>query len=271
MTEHEDIEKLLRDARLTTTTKLDKRINTNAETALRKSHTMPGPLKVKERILTMKPIKKIAVAAVVVLGVSVVLGLFTRGNVDHGVLFADVVDKMSDVQSLSFDGIERMPGRPDRLYHIDISGARFREAKAGGSIAIADGTQGTIMILYPTRKHAHIKNENRQFGYRRPIDFVLEAIDKLREAKTEDLGSKQLEGQTLVGFRAAVDDPDRGNIQLDIWVNVETRYPVRVDVLYKDLGRSVVLHNIKWNPELDDSLFDMTPPPGYTAGTGQFK
>ena len=164
-----------------------------------------------------------------------------------------------------------MPGRPDRLYHIDVSGARFREVKAGGTIAIADGTQGTIMILYPATKHAQIKNENRQFGVGRPIDFVLGAIDKLREAKTEDLGSKQLEGRTVVGFRADVDDPDRGDIQVDIWVNLETRYPVRVDILYKDQGRSLVAHNIKWNPELDDSLFDTTPPPGYTAGPSQFK
>ncbi len=262
MTKHDEIEKLLRQARLTTTAKLDKKININVETELRKRHSMPVPLKVKERILTMKLIKNIAVAAVIMLGVSIVIGLFSIGDTGSNILFADVIDQMQNVQSLSLDISLTVPDKPERLYHNDISGARYRKTSSNGTIQIADGNQGKIIDLNPTNKSAYIRTYKSEG--KRPIDFVLDYIDKLREAKTDDLGKKVLEGRTVVGFRAIMTDGINREQQIDTWVDLDSHYPVRIEMFYKEQGAKLVMYNFKWNPELDESLFDMTPPPEYT-------
>ena len=51
--------------------------------------------------------------------------------------------------------------------------------------------------------------------------------------------------------------------EIDIWVDLETHYPMRIEMLYKKQGVSLVMHKITWNPQLDDSLFDLKPPSGY--------
>ena len=264
MTEREEMEKLLRHARLTTTIELDKKINANAETALQKGLTMSGTLKLKERVLTMKLIKKVAVAAVIVLVFSALLvGLFTTGNAGSGVVFAEVVDQMQNVQSLSLDATLSRPGKPEQNFHNDISGERYRKTGSNGTIQIADGNQGKSISLNPTDKSAYIRTYKSEGN--RPIEFILGFIDKLRKVKTEDLGRKELGGRTVVGFRAQMTDDIQREQQIDTWVDLESHYPVQIEILYKKHGVKLVMYNFTWNSRLDDSLFDMTPPPEYTV------
>ncbi len=219
--------------------------------------------KFKERNYIMKQITRIAVAAIVVIGVVGVFSLLTGGNNDSGVVFAEVISKIEKAQSMSVDASITMPDRPDRQYHNDISEARYRKTSSHGTIQIADGIQGKLINLNPTNKTAVIMAYKSEGS--RPIDFVLNFIDELREAKTDDLGQKTLDGKKVVGFRAKKTDGAQREQQIDIWIDIDSKWPVLIEMLYLGSDTRLIMKNFIWNPDLDDELFDMTPPPGYTV------
>ena len=86
----------------------------------------------------------------------------------------------------------------------------------------------------------------------------------------EPLGDKMIDGQEVTGFRirraSLVDDLDDHSVW-EIWADSETAQVVRVDIHHeRDQGGRVTLVDFNFDADLDDSLFDLQPPSGYTVG-----
>ena len=220
----------------------------------------PKARTIREGSFKMNRITRFAAAIAIVAGIAGLAVWLFIGNGVSSVAFGEVVKNMQDAQSLSFDAILRRPDKPEVRYHNDISGARYRKTSSSGTIQIADGEQGKLLDLDPSRKRAHIRSYEAEAAG--PIDFLLAYVEKLRTEQIENLGRKDLDGQEVVGFRAQTTDAIQREQQISVWVDPGTRYPVRIETLYVEDGVSLVIYNFAWNPNLDESLFRMTAPEG---------
>jgi len=84
---------------------------------------------------------------------------------------------------------------------------------------------------------------------------------KLSAGAVEDLGRVELDGQSVRKLQSHKDKRIT-----TVWVNPETSYPVQIEHKWTDQNRSPVMHtSIQIDTELDDALFSLEPPEGYTV------
>lgn len=87
-------------------------------------------------------------------------------------------------------------------------------------------------------------------------DYLLE----LSSGAVEDLGRVKLNGQSLRMLRS-----QKGNRVTTVWVDPKTNYPVQIENAWADQKRpSVMFTSIQIDTELDDALFSLEAPEGYT-------
>jgi len=72
----------------------------------------------------------------------------------------------------------------------------------------------------------------------------------------EELGKQQIDGRTLLGFRAT-----HPEAEITIWADPETALPVRVEQVSGQMR--VICRNLQFDVPLDESLFSMEVPEGY--------
>jgi hypothetical protein len=266
-----DIEEQLGRFQRTTSAELDQHILNDAFAAMTSASEGPPTIPTKTRIFTMKRISRIAVAAAIVLGVVGTITWLTSTNGGASIVFADVVANAKKASSLSLDGVFRQPGEAEVRYHIDAMGARYRKANlTNGMLQVADGDQGKLMqiVLHkPADPDKAPWKSVRITPYKtetdNPIEMILGKIDEFIAGEVETLGEKVLDGRQVRGFRANITDKIQRRQTIEVWVDIETNYPVQMEIFYGKAGVQMIFTKFVWNPELDDSLFDLTPPEGY--------
>jgi len=132
---------------------------------------------------------------------------------------------------------------------------------AGGTISIGDYAQKKGLTINPPMKEfTEIDLSNLSTGHL-DIGLMIEKLRTLPDRADEELGEREMDGQTLRGFRVTEDNRDKS-----VWVDSETGDLVRIesDTEFGDgLSASIVLTDFQFNVDLDDSLFSLTPPDGY--------
>lgn len=89
---------------------------------------------------------------------------------------------------------------------------------------------------------------------------IRDGLLRLTARAVEDLGIVELDGQSVWLLRSRTDKRI-----ITVWVNPETSYPVQIEQKWADPNRPpVIWSSIKIDTELDDELFSLEPPEGYT-------
>jgi hypothetical protein len=101
-------------------------------------------------------------------------------------------------------------------------------------------------------------------------DFV-EQLRSLPQTADEVLGEQWTGERKLIGYRLRKAPPN-GSIpglkELDIWIDAGTREADHVDISIQEPGKpahQMHIQNIRAGAAVNRSLFDLTPPEGYTA------
>jgi hypothetical protein len=84
--------------------------------------------------------------------------------------------------------------------------------------------------------------------------------------KVESLGEKEIDGRQAVGYRKRTNMAD-----MTLWADPKTAQLVRVDYEYADAGGRGHMSNVRYDVELDPSLFSLEPPAGYDVQTQTVK
>lgn len=185
-------------------------------------------------------------------------------------MFADVVKKLQSVQSFSMDILLERPDKPatrdkpdrrERRYHIDQDGRRYCKTNSAGRITIVNN--GTALSLDAETKEARF--QARRPDDKHPIDELLAILKGWKVNQAEDLGEKVVDGQNTKGFRTFVDTPGEREYTVEVWYDSETSFPVQIDMQYKNHKVHMTYSKFRWNPKLDESLFELTVPPGYAV------
>ena len=105
-------------------------------------------------------------------------------------------------------------------------------------------------------------------------------IERLRQAKSADatfVGKELIDGYYTSKFKMPVKDVSvfqdakqygfGAKFEMTVWIDVETKLPVRIEIRHPKNSARIVFESLKWNEALDESLFDTTIPPGFAKTT----
>jgi hypothetical protein len=212
------------------------------------------------RTIMKSPITKLAAAAVIIVGVLTVMhfvGLSTTT-----VTFAEVIKPILNAQTAILDTIigEEEAGTP--VIHDMVRGSRIRRTLSNmeGIVAIIDLQEGRILQLTLEKKEAayiDLKDWSSIPNYMERLRNVITGLQEHPEFAVEELGEQEIAGQRLIGFRAM-----HPKAEITIWADPETALPVRIESTGGQM--KLITKNLKFDVPMDESLFSMDLPEGYT-------
>jgi len=218
------------------------------------------------RLIMRSPMAKVAVAAVVVIALALGFHAFLGGGA--GTAFAQVVEQLQNAQTLVYSlvtitGQDEMPTvRTDIAFKEPGS---LRTATADGYVTVIEATDAGvtgISIVPPMKQYLEFEfsfadmADNSETG-----PYV--SVEKLRALPAqadEMLGRKQIDSRTLEGFRVTEDDAT-----ITVWIDPKTGELARAEMTFASApGMNMIMTDFQFDVPLDDSLFNLAPPAGYT-------
>lgn len=237
----------------------------------------------KEKFLAMNTTAKITIAATVLIVVGGLLPWLAPSG-GTALAFTNVAEALANIRTATWNfsvetespqgkmtingkSMYLAPSRerremPDHVHAANESGT----AISLGSVEIFDYQKSESISLTPTTKMARVlKYENLpadgpSYSFEHLQRMVSDAQDG-RVDKVENLGKRTIEGRETVGFRIS-----KGDMECKIWTDSDTRLLVRVELTalrFKPKTR-IVMSDFRINVELDESLFSLDVPEGYT-------
>jgi len=237
------------------------------------------------RWIMRSPVSRVSAAAVFVLAVIGAALLFHGGGTRH--VFADFVAPILEAKSAKFKITSEMKGPPavtttgevmvfdatrsrQEMEMVMQMPTRSKTQKPNKSkmVMIFDWGRGKSLTLDPATKTAMVvsvanltKDQVEQqdmFAWFRSI--LADARDK-PDVKREPLGEKDIDGRRVVGFRVT----SKGMV-VSLWGDPKTGLPVLAEAtmaMFPDARTT--MSDFVFNVNLDESLFSVEPPPGYTV------
>ena len=276
----DNMRKSFKELRVPTSAKLDEQINVEISTvsAKAKNNKSAAQLPSTWRVVVKSKAAKLAAAALIIVAVVLVLNIVGGPDVVSGA-FAEVVQPLLTAETGSFKMTIDVTGADlDWINHgdepvqtIDVVFAgpgRTRWDTPTGEVLIANMHHGKVMILMPAKKEALVMQVgppgviqrhnrfNKLLALRPLIEYALETEDD----SVKFLGERKMEGVAVIGYRMA--GPEHHG-DITIWANSKTRLPIRIE---QSMGtQTAAISDIAYNVELDESLFSIDPPDGYSA------
>jgi outer membrane lipoprotein-sorting protein len=241
--------------------------------------TQPTSIHQMWRIIMRSRITKLAAAAVII--IAVMIGIYQfGGSIDLATpTFADIVQPLLTAESGAFkmtinvvsSGLDWINCEDEPLQTIDVVFAgpsRTRWDVPTGEVLVANMQYGKVMILIPAKMQAVVMQVsppgviqlhnrfNKLLELRRLIQYALETEDD----SVKSLGRQIINGANAIGYRMP-GLHDHGDIT--IWADSKTKLPIQIE---QSIGtETAVVNDITYNIELDESLFSVEPPKGYSA------
>lgn len=203
-------------------------------------------------------ITKLAVAAVII--IAVMIGIHLSGNFFESSAYAQVVKELRNARTVVFTLINQVNGETLKTDMAYKEPNLLRSSTAEGYVAIFNRSSGKVMSIVPTGRFYTI-GEIKGLAWRdgkSPFESI-ESMKNLPAKADEELGTKEIDGVVTEGYRVK-----QGDAVKDIWIDSKTKDLVQVELKFASApGMNKIIKNIKFDVELDDSLFNMTPPEGY--------
>lgn len=210
------------------------------------------------------PVTKIAAASVIIIAVLIGLNYLDDSISITSVAYAEVVERLHNARTLTYTLQTTTPVEGVPTMRMEVA---FREpgymrmTMPGGYVSVMDYVQEKgITILPPRKQFIEIEMSNLPND---PAQQQFEAIEKLRtlpDRADEELGTKEIDGRVLQGYRVTEE-----NVINTVWIDPQTRELVIVEMEFVSApSMSGIMTDFQFDVDLDDSLFSLTPPDGYT-------
>ena len=213
-------------------------------------------LQTLRRKIMKSPITRIAAAAVIIIAVLIGLHFFGDSITVTSTAYAEIVERLHNARTMIYTA--------NGTTEIEIAFKKpgyMRTTMPGDYVTAIDWTQGKGISTLPTRKQfiememSNLPNDPAQQQFN-----VIEKLRTLPDRADEELGTREIDGRVLQGFRVTEED-----VINTVWIDPQTRDLVRVETEFINApGMNVVMTDFQFDVDLDDSLFTLTPPDGYT-------
>jgi len=208
---------------------------------------------------------KLAVAAAIVIAFVGVGSWLKLSNGKSGIAFAQVMERISSARTATFTMTTELPSHPSVTYKVlHMAPARSRMENPDGTVMICDGASRKILALIPALKKA-VRTDAVGAAQVKPEEDPFDRLLQLRGADSQDLGQQEIDGRLATGFRPKADVGE-----WVVWVDPATEIPIRIEATYGTTpGMRLVMRDFAFNVDLDESLFSLEPPAGYTLDVQQ--
>jgi outer membrane lipoprotein-sorting protein len=262
----ENIEKLIKKLRYKTSADAHDRVLGNVLEALDEHEKRKSGVIKPEiwRTIMNSRTTKFAAAAAIIIAVLIGLHYLVGPIAGTSTVFADVAEQLHKARTLLYTVTTStaVEGMPDMRMEIAFKEPGYmRMTMPGGYISVMDCIQGKALSIIPERKQfieMDMSNLPDDVG-RRQFDAI-ERLRTLPQRADEVLGERVMDGRTVQGFRVN----EEGAINT-VWIDPQTRGLVLVEREFVNApGMSATMTDFRFDVELDDSLFSLMPPDGYT-------
>ena len=231
--------------------------------ALKKNSTQERPV-IAGRISRMGWMTRIAAALLIGLcGVAVVLVINGVGG--GSVAAADVARRLREARTLSCNFSMEMPttNKPVTMRMMFKEPGKLR-VQAPGAATIVDLSKNRLLVLNPMIRTAFAVDlgEAGNGGANQPTE-IIEWMEKLKNTTGEQarsIGTRDIDGVAAKGFLLS----EQG-MEYTVWADARTGMPLRIEIPI-DMGTfktNVVMSNMVFDEQIDDGLFDVSPPSGF--------
>lgn len=259
-----------------------------AQESIKKTNSAATPT-IAGRFTMRKPMIRFALAAAII--AAVVLGLFEfidTGSAS-GVVWAEVAQKVQASGGLIVRCTESTTSSSDdtdyaiKYFCPTHSRTDYYENEQITHAYYDNYEAMTFTAVYHTRKHyLSTQFTGTSEGFLEKQDDWMNPrylVQKILSCEHRKLEQETIEGVLCEGLEttdAAVMGPlpgpvDRLEVQMRLWVNAETEYPLRfeyeitIEAEGQVLGSEGVMDQFQWNVELDPNLFEPNIPPDYVS------
>jgi len=187
---------------------------------------------------------------------------------------ADFIQPILEAKTVKYKTTVEMKGPPavtiaGEEMVLDAARSRSETEMPGApkTVQITDWRQGKSLSLIPALKRATVLKYSNTENVRDDPSSWIRLLQIARDNKNknvlcERLGEKEIDGRRVVGFRIR---GDRGPA-MDLWGDPKTGMPVRVEMTMGMDGKmKVTLSDFVFDVDMDESLFSVEPPAGYTV------
>lgn len=201
-------------------------------------------------------------AVVVVLIVAFVIGLNPFERSSAGV-YAAVVEQLKKARTMVYKVTSNvqasMPSSTSEVSYKEPAHVRMVIAIGDAkTYSIADYEQKKAISVIPSKKKYMEMDLSKVPSTKSPMNEIDE-MKSLPDRAQELSGEKVVDGRTCKGFQIT----ERG-LNKTMWVDASTHELIRMEGDFiNSPGLKMVITDFKFDVDLDDSLFDMTPPTGY--------
>ena len=183
--------------------------------------------------------------------------------------FGQAIKQVRQARSMSYATSMTVAGEkePIRTKEFIAEDGRSRsEMPKAGVTTICDAAGYARIALLKNTKRAIVsdqtKNDDSETAGHGFLAW-LQALKKLGDKPDKELGEKKLDGKQVTGFVAT-----QGNFTFTMWVDNASREPVLIEYDAQVNGAAfqhVTMTDFRFDEKLDDSLFDIAVPAGYTV------
>ena len=218
----------------------------------------PIPLQQPQGNKTMKFVMKLAAVIALVSGVAAMVFVANRTT---SVALGDVVKKIREAHTMSCSATIDMPMSPQPMtmkMYINQAG-RMRIESTQGMVQISDNAAGKMLMLSINTKQATVATTG---AGRQMTSDCIGAIKSIETKNAQSLGEKEIDGQKVKGFLVK-----KEGSQFTFWADRESGAPVSIEVEIPMAGKfmKVVMNDFVLDATLDDALFSLEPPKGFTV------
>ena len=208
-------------------------------------------------IMQNKQMRLAAVAAIVVITGLVGVQFLTGTNA-----YAQVVQEIRNARTVVYTLITQSNQGNGETIKTDMAykePGHLRTSTVDGYICIGDFTSGKMMSIVPQGGYS-IGDLNSVGPTGNPGPFAsIEAMKNLPAKADAKLGAKEIDGIDCEGYRVT-----QGDLTSIIWLDAKSGDLIQVEHKYASApGMNTIIKNIKFDVELEDSLFSLTPPADY--------
>ena len=213
-------------------------------------------------------LRVVAITVVVLVAVAVAL-VFVPGGSSASRVYAAAAAQLRSARSLQYTIV--LNSTPYVAVEFSYFAPGYSRANCSWGIEmrgdVATGKQ--LVLMHATRRY--LIEEGKKVESLADSAELMEQLKSLPLAADEVIGEQQAGGRRLIGYRihnAPLGPVIPGLKTLDLWVDAGTRAVDHVDIVVQEAGKpphQMHITDIRVDAEIDRSLFDLTPPAGYTA------
>lgn len=226
-------------------------------------------------------ITKAAAAAVIV--IACLTGLFLLRSTGSGIALADVLKQIEQVTAcrcrmdatFKSQDMDEKPISQGTILTSDVFGAKMtidlNHPLIGQSIVQEIYVllpQNTITTLMPNeKKYSKLEFDEAAFDGWREQNDPRTLIKRILEFENTSLGRSTIDGIEVEGFSTTDPGGPMGQAEVKIWIDVETKFPVRMEVRKNggnDKSMCVTFYDFEWDVPVDATEFEPVIPDDYT-------